>query len=134
MESPAISHIVYPLLNSSNASHYQHPHQMAFNASVTTDGPTLIHHNLPKRTAQVESHSVLDFLSVWITGCVCAGSIVSDSLQYHRPQSTRLLCPWNFPGKNTGVGCHFLLQGIFLTQGSNLHLCVSCIGRWILNH
>jgi len=29
----------------------------------------------------------------------------------------RLLCPWDFPGKNTGVGCHFLLLGIFLTQG-----------------
>ncbi|MGE2757601.1 hypothetical protein, partial [Escherichia coli] len=34
----------------------------------------------------------------------------------------RLLCPWDFPGKNTGVGCHFLLQGIFPTQGSNPHL------------
>ena len=33
-----------------------------------------------------------------------------------------LLCPCNFPEKNTGVGCHFLLQGIFKTQGSNLHL------------
>ena len=31
----------------------------------------------------------------------------------------RLLCPRDFPGKSTGVGCHFLLQGIFLTQGSN---------------
>ena len=31
----------------------------------------------------------------------------------------RFLCPWSFPGKNTGVGCHFLLQGIFQTQGSN---------------
>ena len=30
--------------------------------------------------------------------------------------------PWNFPGKNTGVDCYFLLQGIFLTQRSNLHL------------
>jgi len=29
-------------------------------------------------------------------------------------------CPWNFPGKNTGVGCHFLLQELFLTQGSKL--------------
>ena len=29
------------------------------------------------------------------------------------------LCPWDFLGKNTGVGCHFLLQGIFSTQGSN---------------
>ena len=31
----------------------------------------------------------------------------------------RLLHPWDFPGKNTAVGCHFLLQGIFPTQGSN---------------
>ena len=31
----------------------------------------------------------------------------------------RLFCPWDFPGMNTGVGCHFLLQGIFPTQGSN---------------
>ena len=32
------------------------------------------------------------------------------------------LCPWDSPGKNTGVGCHFLHQGIFPTQRSNLHL------------
>ena len=37
-------------------------------------------------------------------------------------QPTMLLCPWDFPGKNTGVGCRFLLQGIFLTQGLNLGL------------
>ena len=40
----------------------------------------------------------------------------------HRLQPTRLLCQWDFPGKNTRVGCHFLLQRIFPTQGSNLHL------------
>ena len=34
----------------------------------------------------------------------------------------RLLCPWEFSGKNIGVGCHFLLQGILPTQGSNLCL------------
>ena len=34
-------------------------------------------------------------------------------------QPTRLLCPWDFPGKNTGVGCHSHLQGIFPTQGLN---------------
>ena len=34
----------------------------------------------------------------------------------------RLLCPWDFPGKNTGVSCHFLFQGIFPTQGLNLGL------------
>ena len=37
-------------------------------------------------------------------------------------QPTRLLCPWDSPGKNTVVGCCFLLQGIFPTQGSNPHL------------
>ena len=42
-----------------------------------------------------------------------------------------LLCPWNSPGKNTGLGCHSFLQGIFLTQGSNRGL-LHC--RQILYH
>ena len=46
-------------------------------------------------------------------------SVVSNSLRSHGLYLTRLLHPWNFSGKSTGVGCHFLLQGIFLTQGSN---------------
>ena len=46
--------------------------------------------------------------------CVCVTcSVVSDSLQPYRLWPTRLLCPWDFPGKNTGMGCHILLQGIF---------------------
>ena len=56
------------------------------------------------------------------TVCVSVLSCVPDSLQSMGWQPARLLCPWNFPGKNSGVGCHFLLQGIFLTQGLNLHL------------
>ena len=50
-------------------------------------------------------------------------------LQPHGLQPTRLLCLWDPPGKNTGVGSHFLLQGIFLTQGLNPGL-LHC--RWIL--
>ena len=42
-------------------------------------------------------------------------SVISDALL----QSSWLLCPWDFPGKNTRVGCHFLLQGIFPTKGLN---------------
>ena len=38
------------------------------------------------------------------------------------PMDCRRLCPWDFPGKHTEVGCHFFLQGIFLTQGLNPHL------------
>ena len=58
-------------------------------------------------------------------------SVKSDSLQSHGLQSTRLLCPWGFPGKSTGVGCHILPQGIFLTQGSNMGSCIA--GRFFTN-
>ena len=44
------------------------------------------------------------------------------------------LCPWNFPGKNTAVGCHFLLRVIFPTQGLNPSLWHLCIGRQIFCH
>ena len=44
------------------------------------------------------------------------------------------LYPWNFPGKNTGVGCHSLLQDIFRTQGSNPHLLCLLHCRQILYH
>ena len=59
---------------------------------------------------------VLPFL--WLTpqwSC----SVMSNSLPSHGLQPTRFLHPWNFPGKSTGVGFHFLLQGIFPTQVSN---------------
>ena len=49
-------------------------------------------------------------------------SVVSNSFWPHGLEPTRFLCPWDFPGKSTGVGCHFLLQAIFPTQGSNLGL------------
>ena len=50
------------------------------------------------------------------------GSVVSSSLQPQGLSPAKLLCPWDSPGKGTGVGCHFLLQGTFLTQESNLGL------------
>ena len=49
-------------------------------------------------------------------------SVVTNSWQPRGLQPTRLLCPWDFPGKSTGMGCHFLLHGIFPTQRSNLGL------------
>ena len=51
-----------------------------------------------------------------------SSSVMSDSSQSHWLQPSRLLCPWNSPGKNTGVGSHSLLQGIFWIQGLNLCL------------
>ena len=52
-------------------------------------------------------------------------SVVSNSLQPHGLQAARLPCPWDSPGRNTGVGCHFLFQGIVPTQGSNP--CLLCL-------
>ena len=60
---------------------------------------------------------------------------MSNSLQSHglcKPSS--LLCPWDFSVKNTEMGCHFFLQGIFLTQGSNLKLLQWQIDPLPLSH
>ena len=59
---------------------------------------------------------------VCVCVCVFSCSVVSDFFQSHELQAARLLCPWNSPGKNTGVGCHFLCQKISSTQGLNPHL------------
>ena len=53
-----------------------------------------------------------DLCSASLYQCCCckAASVVPDSVRPHRRQPTRLRRPWDSPGKNTGVGCHFLLQ------------------------
>ena len=56
------------------------------------------------------SHTGLSKNTNTVYCCCCVTSVVSDSLRPHRLQPTRLLCPWDSPGKNTGAGCHFLLQ------------------------
>ena len=67
------------------------------------------------------------YVSYFICACMLRSSVMSNSVQSQGLQPARLLCPWNFQGKYNAVGCHFLLQVIFLTQGSNPHNCVSCI-------
>ena len=73
----------------------------------------------------------------WIhCACVLSHLVVSNSLRPHRLQPAGLLCPWHPPGENAGVGCHFLLQGLLLTQGSDQIQvsCISCTGRQVLYH
>ena len=60
--------------------------------------------------------------------CLHACLVMSNFLQPQGLQPARLLSPWNYTGKNTGMGCHFLLQGMFPTQGSNP--CVLCLLHW----
>ena len=71
-------------------------------------------------------------MCVCVCVCVCAHTCTYWScptlLKPRGLQPSRLPSPWNAPGKNGGVGCHFLLQGIFPTQGSNPPL--SCLLPW----
>ena len=89
----------------------------------------LMHFHLP-------AHHV--FFNLWTKQCLglvsvsrltrvlCVCSVVSDSLRPHGLGPTRLFCPWDSPGKNTGVGCHALLQGIFPTQNQT-HICLNLL-------
>ena len=69
--------------------------------------------------------SLLTFLLYNMFLCCCCYLVVRSCptlLQPYGVYPARILCPWDFPGQNTGVGCRFLLQGIFPTQGSRLRL------------
>ena len=70
--------------------------------------------------------TALAITCVCVCVCVCVLSCVWLVTSGALP--ARLLCPRDSPGKNTGLGCHFLLQGIFPTQGSNLRLL--CLLHW----
>ena len=74
------------------------------------------------------AHGFFTTSATWDAPSTCLNSVqfshsvVSDSLWRHGLEPTWLLCPWDSLGKNTGVGCHFLLQGIFPIQRLNLSL------------
>ena len=70
---------------------------------------------------------------LYALACKLSHSVVSDSLWPHGLAHQTPL-KWHFPGKNTGVGCHALLQRIFSSQGSNLHLLHWQAGSLSLSH
>ena len=63
-----------------------------------------------------------------VRACKAASVDCSSSVRANGLQPTRFLCPCGSPGRNTGAGCQALLQGTFLTQGSNQ--CFSCLVHW----
>ena len=73
---------------------------------------------------------ILSYYKVWslIISCLLllllSRSVMSDSLRPHRRQPTRLPRPWDSPSKNTGVGCHFLLQ--YMKVKSESEVTQSC--------
>ena len=92
----------------------------------------------PERIWQHMLHNSMHHcLWIWSKICCCCCLVAKSCPTVLWPrelQPARLLCLWDFPGKNTGVCCHFLLQGILPTQGPN-----SCLLHWqgdslTLNH
>ena len=80
---------------------------------------TLPKHLLFQDYLEWHNHSLLQSELFVLNVCLALGivllllpshSVVSDSVRPHRQQPMRLPHPWGSPGKNTGVGCHFLLQ------------------------
>ena len=63
-----------------------------------------------------------------------ACSVMSNSLRPHELQSSRLLCPWDFPGKNTRMGCHSSSRVSSRPRKLTSISCVSCMGSRILYH
>ena len=63
-----------------------------------------------------------DFCCCCCCCCCCVSSVVSNSVRPHRWPPTRLLCLWDSPGKNTGVGCHCLLQCVKVKSFSRVQL------------
>ena len=76
----------------------------------------------PPASAGDTAQLLVRHLCVRVRVCVHMCSVMSNYLRPHGLYPARLLCPWDFPGKNTGVGCRFLLQDISPTQGSNPRL------------
>ena len=63
--------------------------------------------------------------------CCCVALVVSDCVRPHTQQPTRLPRPWDSPGKNTGVGCHFLLQCMKVKSESEVaQLCPTLVTPW----
>ena len=120
------------------------PHDLSEKTVVTGSLPCLTpSYGFPFKSSMVWVPALLAPITLFIKNktrsvrpfnFVCACSVRSNSLWPHELQPTRLLHPWDFPGKNTEVGCHFLLQGIFLTQGLNLCLLHWQSNSWPLCH
>ena len=100
------SYAIYLLPHPNSLPQYQHP--SPDDTFVTSDEPTLTHHHHQESIVHIRVHAKP------LQSCPSP----SDPWNV----ASRLLCPWDSPGKNTGVGCHALLQGIFLIQGLNPRL------------
>ena len=111
------------LLSCYHSTHSQSPHHSHIDiADVSWEGFAFLSHAFASEGILTFEHYEYIFTYSFSVYVCKVASVVSDSLWPYGLYPARLLCPWDFPGKNTGMGCHALFQGIFLAQGSNTHL------------
>ena len=87
---------------------------------ISPRSPALQSDSLPSEPPRKSLTMVYLILFCFCCCCCQVASVMSDSVQPHRQQPTRLPRPWDSPGKNTGVGCHFLLQCIKVKSESEV--------------
>ena len=100
---------------------YSNSHTVAFISHASTVMLKILQASLQHCVSSELANVQTGFRKSYCLCCLVTKSCLT-LLQPAALWPTRLLCPWDFPGKNTGVGCHFLFQGIFLTWGSNMGL------------
>ena len=85
----------------------------------------------PHQQEEVYEIYISPMKAMFFITCCCCCSVAESCLTLCNPMDCSLLgsCPWDFPGKNTVVGCHFLLQGSSWPRDWTFG---SCIGRWVL--
>ena len=86
----------------------------------------------PQNFMQHILHTYIRSLVQAVMACHCqVASVMSDSVRPHGLQPTRLLCPRDSPGKDTGVGCHFLLQCMKVESESEVaQSCLTGVTPW----
>ena len=118
-------------LSLSRLSFLQRNKVIGWTAAPPTQLPSTLHPSFLLQPKSLLLKHKRDSLTLFLqnlqAACVrvLAHSGAATCLRPHGRRPARLLCPWDSPGKNAGVGCHFLLQGIFPTQGVNL-----CLLHW----
>ena len=94
-----------------------------------SSGNTVCKGHLPRAVKERQEMDLETYKQIGLCCCCClVTSVMSDFVQLCGLQPNRILCTWDSPGKNTGVSCHALLQGIFSTQESNF--CLLCLLHW----
>ena len=82
---------------------------------IASDSTRLVAQSRKTASPHFRCHANPDCSLCFWPSCILSHSVMSDSLWPHEWWPARLLCPWDYPCKNTRVGCHFLLWGIILT-------------------